>query len=769
MVGGRRRGRLVDAEEESTEDKPDKKKQQQKVTAALKPSNSGEAGLGVIDPGPGDALVSLTASSDRRPPNRINKQALASRSHFFKTALQPHFNPRKDSTEVHLKVSSDLVTEEAWKALLPHLSTGAAPILNLENVFDVLRAANYLQMDEAQTYITDYVKAHISKADFLDAYNFARQTKIDCLTGTIETTIVRPEESMRRRMYGAFDSTLQLGCLSYRCHRAVLGPAIVRVGEHLREDGDVLDVKVIGVTEGHLQHLYTLLEAVYLGTFSSLLGSSLEDILSYYSLNVRLKFTSPELETMIMQELSKLISMFNLASVSANSLINGHHAIRNLYLVFLIGHPAVLEKEVMHLTRREVEAVLSSDWLELEGGEVGVAELALAWLKNGRQGEDGLLAKCVRWSLLRPGEVEGMMAKLSPRWVDEVQKECSNGRVGKAREWPRLLVLVETPQVSPVPNYQHKVHAYNFESKSWEVVTKVPRSDRGGWQLGYAVSVLSDSLVISSSNSNQPFLPVACQTYCISSDKWSEVPSLANTREDWFNEEEHMTAVLGSQVYTVLTRREKLEGEVLALQYGTPEGAWTITPCAQRVPARLPAAVLAVGGSIAVVLPSNVDGKTSVDLVRFNPVLQEQPQAGGRPLQSKELKHHCNDVTWATHNGKIICVGGGHGREVITWGLEGGEGRLLGKLQYRRRSPGVGCCRGKLWVAGGRRHCSVDDNIDIERTVESYDDVVDSWVCLANSPQLGSAKVVVVEVRKPLRMMDTNILSNDSGAEEAAL
>ena len=73
-------------------------------------------------------------------------------------------------------------------------------------------------------------------------------------------------------------------------------------------------------------------------------------------------------------------------------------------------------------------------------------------------------------------------------------------------------------------------------------------------------------------------------------------------------------------------------------------------------------------------------------------------------------------------------------------------------------------------MAGGRRHCSVDDeNIDIERTVESYDDVVDSWVCLANSPQLGSAKVVVVEVRKPLRMMDTNILSNSSGAEEAAL
>ena len=77
MVGGRRRGRIVDAEENSDE-KP-RKKQQQKATTAAAARSSGEVGLGVMDPGPGDALVSLTASSDRRPPNRINKQALASR------------------------------------------------------------------------------------------------------------------------------------------------------------------------------------------------------------------------------------------------------------------------------------------------------------------------------------------------------------------------------------------------------------------------------------------------------------------------------------------------------------------------------------------------------------------------------------------------------------------------------------------------------------------------------------------------------------------
>ena len=70
----------MDAEEEEASDENQSKKQQQqkKVTASTNLS-SGLVGLCVLDPGPGDALVSLTASSDKRLPCRINKQALASR------------------------------------------------------------------------------------------------------------------------------------------------------------------------------------------------------------------------------------------------------------------------------------------------------------------------------------------------------------------------------------------------------------------------------------------------------------------------------------------------------------------------------------------------------------------------------------------------------------------------------------------------------------------------------------------------------------------
>ena len=66
-------------EEEASDEKQSKKQQQQKKVTASTNLSSGLVRLGVLDPGPGDALVSLTASSDQRPPYRINKQALASR------------------------------------------------------------------------------------------------------------------------------------------------------------------------------------------------------------------------------------------------------------------------------------------------------------------------------------------------------------------------------------------------------------------------------------------------------------------------------------------------------------------------------------------------------------------------------------------------------------------------------------------------------------------------------------------------------------------
>ena len=139
---------------------------------------------------------------------------------------------------------------------------------------------------------------------------------------------------MRRRLYGNFDSTIQLGSLSYRCHKAVLIPAIARLGEHLGKGDGVVDVQVLGVTEGHMQHLYTLLEAVYVGNYSSLICSSLEDTLAYYTLIVQLNFISTELKQMILQELSKLVNIANLATVSANSLLPGHHALQPPYCLF---------------------------------------------------------------------------------------------------------------------------------------------------------------------------------------------------------------------------------------------------------------------------------------------------------------------------------------------------------------------------------------------------------------------------------------------------
>ena len=79
-------------EEEASDEKQSKKQQQQKKVTASTNLGSGWVGLGVLDPGPGDALVSLTASSDKRPPYQINKQALASRYAQVFTNYCPKYN-----------------------------------------------------------------------------------------------------------------------------------------------------------------------------------------------------------------------------------------------------------------------------------------------------------------------------------------------------------------------------------------------------------------------------------------------------------------------------------------------------------------------------------------------------------------------------------------------------------------------------------------------------------------------------------------------------
>ena len=79
---------------------------------------------------------------------------------------------------------------------------------------------------------------------------------------------------------------------------------------------------------------------------------------------------------------------------------------------------------------------------------------------------------------------------------------------------------------------------------------------------------LGAQLVLTSSNSCQPFLPLACLTYCSHTDTWSALPSLAIRPR---NQASHSTVALGGRLYSVLAQKEACEEDTrLVLHSGTP-------------------------------------------------------------------------------------------------------------------------------------------------------------------------------------------------------
>ena len=262
--------------------------------------------------------------------------------------------------------------------------------------------------------------------------------------------------------------------------------------------------------------------------------------------------------------------------------------------------------------------MLAHDWLEVEE-EGKVAELCLTWLAA-HQEEEGLLAGVVRWSLLPPGERQVVLGRVG-RWRGEVEAVLARGKVERVRGWPRLLVVVEMPGDGAEEfDFDFALRAYDFASKSWRVLSRVPHHQ--GWREGWAVAALGDSVLLTSSNSGHPYLPLACLLYNLDSGSWG-APATAPSSSGALalpmdrmrkNLAEHSTAVLGGEVYTVLAPSGKEEVGVLALHHGVPGQAWTVVPGPQPA-SPLPPVLVSVGGSLALVQ----EGAVTPHLLTYTP------------------------------------------------------------------------------------------------------------------------------------------------------
>lgn len=190
----------------------------------------------------------------------VSKRALAIRSLYFRSYLSRFFCPP-------LEIKCDFVTREAWTAILPYLTQGQDLLLTQDNAYEVLQATNYLQMESAQALAAEFLQSLVTKTDFVTVYNFAVNRGIETLVNYIKSALIRPEEAMRKRKFGQFDLVLKLDQMEYRCHRSVVEKASVSVSEMLARNVEMtqLDAKVLGVGPENSQHLYNMLESLYLG------------------------------------------------------------------------------------------------------------------------------------------------------------------------------------------------------------------------------------------------------------------------------------------------------------------------------------------------------------------------------------------------------------------------------------------------------------------------------------------------------------------------
>jgi hypothetical protein len=433
--------------------------------------------------------------------------------------------------------------------------------------------------------------------------------------------------------------------------------------------------------------------------------------------------------------------------------------LRALALAFLVRSGGRPEVAMAALDRRELEQVLGHAWLGVEG-EGEVAERCLAWLRARGEQSNGLLASCVRWGLLGRGELAALLGQLAAADRAEVEEQLAACPVGRPREWPRLLVLVERPGPGAGPGV---IRAYDFSSQTWSQLTAVPGAV--GWDTGYSAAVLGETLVLTASNSAHPFLPVACLSYCPRTDAWSTPPTLA-AAEQRRNLPGHATAALDGRLYSVLQPREGVAP--VALHAGTPKSRWSVAP-GPRLDAGRPLHLGPAGGRLVLLQATAPDRH---HLLTYSPASDRWEVGevtGTRPLPG----------AWAVHGGELVGAGGpgerwagrGRGRrrssgegprsrsgdrrpaagdrEARAWGLGGGPPRPLAPLARPRAGAGLGTARGLLWAAGGTAAGG-----GVEDSVEYYVPAADRWSCLGSAPGLQHPGLTVLEILKPLRLVN---------------
>ena len=328
------------------------------------------------DPGPGQVGVQVRGSGRVF---LLDKRSAVAKSDYFKS----HFAGRFPRHRRIIELDPEICTVGAVSVLTDYINTDYINLSAPEEAEEVLKAANFLLLVEAQDFAVESVKKLVSRKNFVNFYHEYCVSRNIRQLEPIITSIVRPGEAARRRKYGKFDLRLRLHQLDFPCHKAVVSAVCQKVKTIIADNPDIemIEGRDLGVDYENAPAAYNMLESVYLNQQGEPL-SSVSECLTVMKLCRSMQWSSP-LSQSCMDYLSRHISVSSLGQIYQSGLEAGLEDVRRLallYLAYRISQPG-LQSLFLSLSLQDVCRVLSESRLNVPD-EATVAELAIKWAEQ---------------------------------------------------------------------------------------------------------------------------------------------------------------------------------------------------------------------------------------------------------------------------------------------------------------------------------------------------------------------------------------------------
>ena len=388
-----------------------------------------------------------------------------------------------------VELPEEEVTDEALRVLHCFFSGGLGahqPLpLSEANVYDVINAAMYLQVDELVTACVRFVKREklIGTENFAAAWVMADRLGCRELQEHVEGGVVGPASHFARRRGGRrdFNLSLEAANLRLRCHQAVVAEStvlfnLVQEGKVRMEDGEGGRVVHVGelifagataeTAPRRLQALFHLINHLYGDPVDEIMCEVVPDLLVLAA-----RFGVEGLKEQLFdvfgpQSADDWVSVYETArTLRRKDMLD--RCLAHLCRNFSDFRPAIGALRADHL-----QTVLASDMVNATEGEI--LRALFTWVDFSeltRKQELRRLLQHIRVDQLSQADIDEAFNTRYYMFLDGLFSTIPS-EPSKKRSWPKRLVMVEQPHPRiPIRREVRSslgIHLYDFETGRWE-------------------------------------------------------------------------------------------------------------------------------------------------------------------------------------------------------------------------------------------------------------------------------------------------------------